>query len=179
MQTASKHSLVHYTNRVGEPGTCVLLWLWYSVYPLCILLYSPFTPLTALMHLFSIRGHHLHTCIPQQSSPIESVFVIDLLNIEFDVISSSGSLLSPSLTQISVQQVLNEWIWLVFEFTLYAFEYFFNSWYYYLFQVCYNPKLPSFLKVRTEVWIIFDNDLIKLSVFVIVAKSIFGRLNIW
>ena len=61
-----------------------------------ILLYSLFTPLTALMHLFSIRGHHLHTCIPQQS-PIESVFVIV---IEFDVISSSGSLLSPSLTQI-------------------------------------------------------------------------------
>ena len=112
MQTASKHSLVHYTNRVGEPGTCVLLWLWYSVYPLCILLYSPFTPLTALMHLFSIRGHHLHTCIPQQS-PIESVFVIDLLNIEFDVISSSGSLLSPSLTQILFNRFwMNELEWM-------------------------------------------------------------------
>ena len=145
MQTASKHSLVHYTNRVGEPGTCVLLWLWYSVYPLCILLYSPFTPLTAIMHLFSIRGHHLHTCIPQQS-PIESVFVIDLLNIEFDVISSSGSLLSPSLTQILFNRFwMNEFEWMstLSSNLIYAFEYFFNSWYY-LFQVCYNQKLPSF-----------------------------------
>ena len=54
-----------------EPGTCVLL----------LQSSSPFTPLTVLMHLFSIRGHLIAYTT---RTLIESVFVIYLLNIEFD-----------------------------------------------------------------------------------------------